>query len=102
GWLAAILAGHARVASGIDVGCPALVLLSDGSTIPLQWAETMTSTDSVLDVEETARASRRTGPLVTVARVAGAIHDVFLSAPEPRDQAYAVMDRWISGGALDG
>ena len=101
GWLAAILAGHATVASGIDVGCPTLVLLSDGSTIPLQWTEAMTSTDSVLEVEETARAATRIGKLVTIARIPGAIHDVFLSAPAPRDQAYAVLERWMTGGALD-
>ncbi len=102
GWLAAILTGHATVASGIDVGCPTLVLLSDGSTIPLQWTEAMTSTDSVLDVDDTARAATRIGKLVTIARIPGAIHDVFLSAPAPRDQAYAVLDRWTTGGAFDG
>lgn len=101
GWLAAILAGHATVASGIDVGCPTLVLMSDGSTIPLQWTEAMTSTDSVLDVEETARAATRIGKLVTIARIPDAVHDVFLSAPSPREQAYAVLDRWTTGGALD-
>lgn len=101
GWLAAILAGHATVAAGIDVGCPALVLLSDGSTVPLQWADAMTATDSVLDVAETARAATRIGSFVTLARIPGAIHDVFLSAPQPRARAYAVLDRWLTGGALD-
>ena len=39
GWLAAILDGHRRVAGGLDVGCPALVLLSARSTPPLAWDE---------------------------------------------------------------
>jgi alpha-beta hydrolase superfamily lysophospholipase len=101
GWLAAILAGHATVAGGIDVGCPTLVLLSDGSTVPLQWADAMTATDSVLDVAETARAATRIGTLVTLGRIPGAIHDVFLSAEQPRARAYAVLDRWLTRGALD-
>ncbi|WP_425837897.1 alpha/beta hydrolase [Microbacterium sp. PA5] len=100
GWLAAIIAGHATVASGIDVGCPTLVLLSGGWTSPVQWAEAMTATDSVLDVDEIARAAMRIGQRVTVARIPGAIHDVFLSAPEPRDRAYDALERWLLLGAL--
>jgi len=100
GWLAAILAGHATVAAGIDVGCPALVMLSGAWTSPVQWSDAMTATDSVLDVDEIARAATRIGKLVTVARIPGAIHDVFLSAPEPRAQAFGALDRWLTGGAL--
>ena len=100
GWLAAIIAGHATVAAGIDVGCPAFVLLSGGWTSPVQWAEAMTGTDSVLDVDEIARAAMRIGQRVTVARLPGAIHDVFLSAPEPRARAYDALDRWLTRGAL--
>ncbi len=101
GWLAAILAGHGQIAAGIDVGCPALVLLSGGWTSPLQWSDAMTATDSVLDVDDIARAATRIGSLVTIARLPGAVHDVFLSAPQPRAQAYDVLDRWLSGGALE-
>jgi len=100
GWLAAILAGHAQVAAGVEVGCPTLVMLSSAWTPPLQWSDAMTSTDSVLDVDGIARASTRIGSLVTIARIPDAIHDVFLSRAEPRAQAYTILDRWISGGAL--
>lgn len=101
GWLAAVLAGHGAVAAGVDVGCPALVLLSSAWTSPLQWSEAMTTTDSVLAVDDIARAATRIGRLVTIARVPDAIHDVFLSGPEPRAQAYAALDRWLTSGALD-
>ena len=100
GWLAAILAGHATVADGIDVGCPAYVMLSDTWTSPLQWSDAMTASDSVLDVDDIARAATRIGSLVTIARIPGAIHDVFLSAPGPRAKAYDGLDRWLTGGAL--
>ena len=102
GWLAAILAGHATIASGVDVGCPTLVLLSTGWTPPLQWSDAMTTTDSVLDVDGIARAATRIGRLVTLARIPDAIHDVFLSGPEARTRAYDTLDQWISGGALVG
>ncbi|MFB7892632.1 alpha/beta hydrolase [Microbacterium sp. NPDC056044] len=94
GWLSAVMEGHRRIAAGVDVGCPALVLLSAGSTTPLSWRESMTATDSVLVVDDIARASTRIGALVTIARVDGAIHDVFLSRPAPRAIAYDALDRW--------
>ena len=96
-WLAAILDGHRRVASRVDVGCPALVLLSARSTPPIAWDEEMTSSDSVLVVDEIARSATRIGTLVTVGRIDGAIHDVFLSRPKPRAAAYAVLERWMTG-----
>ena len=100
GWLSAVMAGHRRVAAGIDVGCPAMVLLSTASTAPLSWRESMTSTDSVLVVDDIARAATRIGGLVTIARIGGAIHDVFLSRDEPRKRAYDALDRWVTGYAV--
>ena len=95
GWLAAILQGHRRVAAGVEVGCPVFVLLSARSTPPLTWSETMTSSDSVLVVDDIAKSATRIGRLVTVARIDGAIHDVFLSRPGPRAAAYRELDHWM-------
>ncbi|WP_214465485.1 alpha/beta hydrolase [Microbacterium flavescens] len=94
-WLAAILDGHRRVAAGVDVGCPALVLLSTRSTPPLAWNETMTSTDSVIVVDDIAKSATRIGRLVTIGRIDGAIHDVFLSRPDARSSAYRTLERWM-------
>lgn len=96
GWLSAVMEGHRRVAGGVEVGCPALVLLSTRSTPPLSWKESMTSTDSVLVVDDIARAATRIGQVVTVARIDGAIHDVFLSRPASRARAFAQLDRWLA------
>ncbi|MGP3534506.1 alpha/beta hydrolase [Microbacterium sp. RD1] len=94
-WLAAVVAGHRRVADGLDVGCPVLVLLSTRSTPPLRWLPEMTATDSVLVVDDIARAATRIGELVTIARIPEAIHDVFLSAPTPRAAAFLTLERWM-------
>ncbi|GAA3911714.1 alpha/beta hydrolase [Microbacterium invictum] len=101
GWLAAVIAGHAKVAAGVDVGCPALVLLSTTSVQPFAWSEAMTSADAVLTVDDIARAATRIGRDVTLARIDGAIHDVFLSRPAARDAAYAALRRWVLRGALE-
>lgn len=96
GWLAAVIAGHARVASGVDVGCPTLVLLSQRSTSALSWNDTMLSSDSVLVVDDIARAATRIARTVTIARLDGALHDVFLSAPEAKDAAFTALETWMT------
>ncbi|XPP27022.1 MAG: alpha/beta hydrolase [Leucobacter sp.] len=97
GWLRAVLAGHARVSSGIDVGVPACVLLSTRSQFGLSWNDEMLRSDTVLDVDQVARAALRLGPTVTVERIDGALHDVFLSAAPVRAEAYRRLDRWLRG-----
>jgi alpha-beta hydrolase superfamily lysophospholipase len=97
GWLAAVMGGHRRIAGGIDVACPAFVLLSAHSTTPISWKESMTSTDSVLWVDDIARAATLIGRGVTIARIEGAIHDVFLSRAQPRADAFAALRRWSDG-----
>ncbi len=97
GWLSAVIEGHATVARGLDVGCPALVLLSRRSTPPVRWVPAMLESDSVLFVDDIARAALKLGSLVTVARIDGAVHDVFLSAPGPREDAFRVLRDWAVG-----
>jgi alpha-beta hydrolase superfamily lysophospholipase len=98
-WLTAILAGHARVADGIDVGAPVLTLLSARSTIATQWSEDMRSSDIVLVVDEIAQRTLKLGPEVTVARIDGALHDVVLSRQPARAAAYAAITHWFRGYA---
>jgi alpha-beta hydrolase superfamily lysophospholipase len=97
GWLNAVLLGHAQVAAGLAIEAPVCVLLSARSAVPTRWSDELTRADSVLVVDDIARAALRLGPSVTVERITGALHDVFLSRPEPRRQAYARLDRWVSG-----
>ncbi|MBN9215686.1 MAG: alpha/beta hydrolase [Microbacterium sp. SCN 70-200] len=100
GWLGAIVAGHARVAAGLQIDCPVLVILSERSSTPLQWSDEMTKTDSVLVVDDIARTATKLGPNVGIRRIDGAIHDVFLSAPTPRQAAFRALEDWLLKGAL--
>lgn len=97
GWLRAVLAGHAEVGAGLVVNTPICVLLSARSEAPLRWSENLTRADTVLDVDEVARASLKLGPSVTIERIDGALHDIFLSRREARNEAYARLDRWVVG-----
>jgi alpha-beta hydrolase superfamily lysophospholipase len=97
GWLAAILDGHARVAAGLQIDAPVCVLLSERSVVPTRWSDDLTTADTVLVVDDIARAALRLGDSVTVERIPGALHDVFLSRPDACDVAYERLDRWVMG-----
>ncbi|MBL3685388.1 alpha/beta hydrolase [Leucobacter zeae] len=99
GWLRAVLAGHARVEAGLGIDAPVEVLLSSRFAIPVRWSDELTRADTVLDVDEIARAALRLGTTVSVERIDGALHDVFLSAEAPRAEAYARLERWVVGWA---
>ncbi|PRB10249.1 alpha/beta hydrolase [Microbacterium sp. MYb62] len=97
GWLHAILSGHKTVAAGLSITAPVCVLLSTRFVPPTRWSEDLTSADSVLVVDDIARAALRLGSTVTVERIDGALHDVFLSRHEAREDAYRRLDRWVTG-----
>ena len=99
GWLRAILKGHHLVEEGLGIDAPICVLLSAHSAAPVKWNEELTRSDTVLDVHEVARAALKLGSSVTVEWFEGALHDIFLSRREVRDEAYARLDRWVRGWA---
>ena len=99
GWLHAVLAGHRAVSDGLSITAPVCVLLSARSALPTRWSNDLTSADSVLVVDDIARAALKLGSSVTVERIDGALHDVFLSRKDARDDAYARLDRWVTGWA---
>ncbi|GAA1722730.1 alpha/beta hydrolase [Isoptericola hypogeus] len=94
-WLSAVFRGHDRVARGLGIEAPVLVLLSARFTAPVRWSQEMLRTDSVIDVVGVARRSTDLGSRVTVVRVDGALHDVTLSAAPVRDVVWAETTRWL-------
>ncbi|WP_255768976.1 alpha/beta hydrolase [Pseudarthrobacter sulfonivorans] len=97
GWLSAVMSGHAQVARGLGIDIPVLVLLSGGSANGPFWTEEMRRTDAVLDVNIIALRALTLGRSVTVERIDGALHDVFLSPAAVRADAYARLSRWLRG-----
>ena len=95
GWLSAIRAAQAQVASGLEITCPILVMTAARSDLSGKWAEGSRYSDTVLDVAQMAERTIKLGPLVTLARFDRAIHDVFLSEKPVRERVYAELDRWL-------
>jgi len=94
GWLRAVITGHARVAAGLSISCPVLVLLAERSLFSTRWSEEMRRADIVLDVEPLARRASHLGRVVTLVRIPDGMHDLSLSAPEPRARFFAEIVRW--------
>lgn len=97
GWLSAILKGHSQVEDGLGIDAPVCVMLSAHSQFGLNWHEDMVRADTVIEVEGTAQAALHLGPTVTIERIDGALHDIFLSERSVRAEAYARLDRWVTG-----
>jgi alpha-beta hydrolase superfamily lysophospholipase len=95
GWLNAVRRGHARLHRGLDIGVPSLVLRSGRSHFSADYSPISDRADTVLDVRQIARWAGCLGAETTVVPIQDARHDVFLSLPEPRDQAYAVLAAWL-------
>jgi alpha-beta hydrolase superfamily lysophospholipase len=94
GWINAIRRGQARLHRGLDVGVPSLLLRSDRS-VSEGAPEAIQRGDAVLDVNQIARWAGCVGNRQTIAPIADAKHDVFLSLAEPRAAAYDELDRWL-------
>ena len=95
GWLNAVRRGHARLHRGLDVGVPSLVLRSDRTHYASTYSAEDDRADTVLDVRQIARWAGCLGGETTVVPVPDARHDVFLSLPEVRKDAYARLDAWL-------
>lgn len=97
GWLRAVLSGHSKVARGLRIDIPVIVLMSGASANGMVWQELMRRSDAVLDVNTMALRAIALGRSVTLERIDGALHDVFLSAGPVRADAYGRLARWIRG-----
>ncbi|MHA7303734.1 alpha/beta hydrolase [Arthrobacter sp. TMN-49] len=96
----AVFQGQAQLARGLGIKAPVLVMLSDKSYLQPKWSTNVLAADVVLNVDSVAKRSLDLGLDVTLHRIPGAFHDVFLSPAEIRAQAYAGMGRWVEA-ALD-
>lgn len=99
-FLNAVFQGQAQAARGLGLQAPVLVMLSDKSYLQPKWSSSVLAADVVMNVDAVAKRALDLGNDVTLHRIPGAFHDVFLSPAGIRIQAYAGMGRWVEA-ALD-
>ncbi|MBO0811214.1 MAG: alpha/beta hydrolase [Microlunatus sp.] len=103
GWIRAIRQGHVRVAAGLGIDVPILVMTSSRTLFRRRWDPALTAVDTVLDVDQIARRAPRLGPHVTLVRFEGGLHDLVLSAKPVREAVFAEMAAWLDYlGAMEG
>lgn len=95
-WIKAISEGQKQVAAGLDIPVPICVMMSTTSELPFKASEASSKADTILSVGEIAKASLKLGNSVSVERIEGALHDVFLSEPTVRQEAYRRLEKWLT------
>lgn len=86
GFVRAVRRAQARVARGLAVDVPVLVLASDAAGPHTRPHDALLSTDSVLDPAHMAARAPLLGADVTYVEVAGGAHDLALSAGPVRER----------------
>ncbi|GIG40820.1 alpha/beta hydrolase [Cellulomonas phragmiteti] len=86
GFVRTVRRAHARVARGLAVDVPVLVLASDAAGPDRRHHDALLRTDSVLDPAQIARRAPLLGADVTFVEVAGGAHDLALSAAPVRER----------------
>lgn len=95
GWIRAIRQGHARVAAGLGIDVPVLVMTSARTLYRRRWEPDLLGVDTVLDVDQIAQRAPRLGRHVTLIKFEGGLHDLVLSAKPVREAVFAEMKAWI-------
>ncbi|PJI85618.1 alpha/beta fold hydrolase [Luteimicrobium subarcticum] len=95
GWLRAVRRGQSRVVRGLEIDVPVLVARSARSGADTPDNPGLDREDTVLDVRSIARLGPRLGPHVDELVVDGGVHDLTLSADEPRRAYLDGMLGWL-------
>ena len=100
GWFRAVMVAQKEIHEGaVDSGVPTLTLCSSHSYLNKPYSAAADTADTVLDVKQIQRWAPHvsSAPGSTTAVIDGALHDVFLSAPLARQNAFRELDGWLEG-----
>ncbi|WP_062070523.1 serine aminopeptidase domain-containing protein [Demequina sediminicola] len=95
GWLGATVSARRRIAKGLDIQVPVLLAHADSSGPDKFDNPRVDSQDTVVDVVPMREYGPKLGPRVQMSEVAGAMHDLSLSSPEPRQTYLATVATWM-------
>lgn len=96
GWIRAIDKGHDVIHEMRDLHCPILLMHSDKTIDAPMWTPDYQCGDAVLDVAHIAQYGTQIGARVTEATIKDGMHDLILSRPDVREEAYRVMYNWLA------
>jgi alpha-beta hydrolase superfamily lysophospholipase len=97
GWIRAVVNAQERIADGLALPQPILVLHSDRSLDGDEWREEFHRADLILDVADMIARSPRLGSHVTIVEIAGGKHDLTLSQADVVPKVFTAMFDWLAG-----
>jgi alpha-beta hydrolase superfamily lysophospholipase len=96
GWINAIYQGHSKIASGIVIGKPILIMHSNTSVYPEKWSEALFDGDAILNVKDILeKAKLIKAPENKIIGIDGAMHDIILSKKTVRSKVYQIVFDWL-------
>jgi alpha-beta hydrolase superfamily lysophospholipase len=98
GWIRAVVLAQTRIARGLNLEQPVLVMHSDKSADDKEWSEKLHRADLVLDVEDIKRLGPQLGPGVVMKEIPDGKHDLTLSCEAAREQCLNAMVEWAGKG----
>ncbi len=97
GWFTATIRAQKKVAEGLNLKLPVLLLHSDSSYSyqAKAYHPAMKSRDMILDVADMKRLGPKLGEEVQLSEIPDAMHDVFLSPQHVRNYAFEQVKVWL-------
>ncbi|HWV32613.1 MAG TPA: alpha/beta hydrolase [Dyadobacter sp.] len=94
GWIRAVHNAQERLAQGVTINKPVLVLHSAKSIDEKKWSDVFFTGDAVLNVEDVARQAQNIVGQYSIQAVQGGMHDLILSKQPARDEVYSTIFNW--------
>ncbi|PKB18411.1 alpha/beta hydrolase [Flavobacterium sp. 5] len=96
GWVDAIHQGHLKIAKGVSIIKPILILHSMRSVYPSRWSEEMFEGDAILNVKDIIEKSKLIESLnKKVLGFKEAMHDLILSKKSVRNVVFETIFEWL-------
>ncbi len=96
GWIRAIDRGHQIVHNEMQLTCPILLMHSDKTISGSEWTPEFQTGDAVLNVDHISYYGKKIGDDVTEVVIRNGLHDLFLSNPTAREDAYEIVFQWLN------
>ena len=97
GWINAIHEGHLKIANGISIDKPILILHSSRSVYLSNWSEEIFDGDAILSVKDIIEKSKLIkSPCKNVIGFKGTIHDLVLSKIPARNVVFETIFEWLN------
>lgn len=94
-WVHAISDAQKKLKNNADIKVPILLMHSSGSVSGDSWSPDFLNNDAVLNVDDISRIGRQLGDNVDEVTIKNGLHDLILSSPESREQAYQSIFTWL-------